>query len=84
MTFHALGHCGGHLAHQRRAPPFARASERRRAQASDARCGREAGACIGGELLPASVTERCYPPAYPAIESWRVPALTLVATGGRT
>jgi hypothetical protein len=32
---HALGHCGGHLAHQRRAPPFARASKRRRAQASD-------------------------------------------------
>jgi hypothetical protein len=35
-----LGRAGGHLRHPRRAPPFVHASERRRAQASDARHGR--------------------------------------------
>lgn len=41
---HATRPRGGQLAHQRRAPAFASASGRRRARASNARCGRDAGA----------------------------------------
>ena len=39
-----LGHRGGHLAHRRRAPAFACASDRRPVQAPDARSGRAAEA----------------------------------------
>jgi hypothetical protein len=56
-----LARCGGHLAHQWRAPPFASASGRRRVSASDDRSRRRAGvrpSAIGSRLAPASVEER--------------------------
>jgi hypothetical protein len=73
-----LERSGGLRPHPRNAPPFVRASERRRVQASDARPGRGRGVlrrAIGGSAAPASVhrQQRRADCSYPCDWALRVP-----------